>query len=100
MPSDTTRENTYINIIGKCFNETLVRFLSVCFVLVQIWDLSDPGGKGYLDKAGLYVALKMVALVQNGKEPSLANVNLPTPPPNMVSVCVCVCVCVCIFVCV
>ncbi|KAK8381355.1 hypothetical protein O3P69_018441 [Scylla paramamosain] len=52
-------------------------------VLSRIWDLSDPGGKGYLDKAGLYVALKMVALVQNGKEPSLANINLPTPPPNM-----------------
>ncbi len=78
---------------------------------LQIWDLSDPGGKGYLDKAGLFVALKMVALVQMGKEPSLANVNIPTPPPNMVSVCVCVCVCdyiftstcvnnVCVFVCI
>ena len=62
------------------------KIMKECFVYLQIWDLSDPGGKGYLDKSGLYVALKMVALVQNGKEPSLANVNLPTPPPNMVSV--------------
>ncbi|XP_066979496.1 epidermal growth factor receptor substrate 15-like 1 isoform X3 [Macrobrachium rosenbergii] len=52
-------------------------------ILSKIWDLSDPGGKGYLDKAGLFVALKMVALVQNGKEPNIANVNIPTPPPNM-----------------
>ncbi|ROT66277.1 putative epidermal growth factor receptor substrate 15-like 1 isoform X2 [Penaeus vannamei] len=55
-------------------------------ILSRIWDISDPGGKGYLDKAGMFVSLKMVALVQNGKEPSLANVNLPTPPPNMVRV--------------
>ncbi|XP_071516526.1 uncharacterized protein Eps-15 isoform X3 [Panulirus ornatus] len=53
-------------------------------VLSRIWDLSDPGGKGYLDKAGLFVALKMVALVQNGKEPNMANINTPTGPPNMV----------------
>ncbi|XP_068243119.1 epidermal growth factor receptor substrate 15-like 1 isoform X3 [Palaemon carinicauda] len=52
-------------------------------ILSKIWDLSDPGGKGYLDKAGLFVALKMVALVQNGKEPNIANINLPTPPPNL-----------------
>ncbi|XP_047490152.1 epidermal growth factor receptor substrate 15-like 1 isoform X1 [Penaeus chinensis] len=52
-------------------------------ILSRIWDISDPGGKGYLDKAGMFVSLKMVSLVQNGKEPSLANINLPTPPPNM-----------------
>ncbi|MCL4130228.1 UNVERIFIED_CONTAM: hypothetical protein GTU68_009260, partial [Idotea baltica] len=52
-------------------------------LLSRIWDLSDPGGKGYFDKAGLFVALKLVALVQNGGEPSLAAVNTFTPPPNM-----------------
>ncbi|KAK3879203.1 hypothetical protein Pcinc_016198 [Petrolisthes cinctipes] len=52
-------------------------------ILSKIWDISDPGGKGYLDKTGFFVALKMVSLVQNGKEPSLANVIMATPPPNM-----------------
>ncbi|XP_069190787.1 epidermal growth factor receptor substrate 15-like 1 isoform X2 [Procambarus clarkii] len=52
-------------------------------ILSRIWDVSDPGGKGYLDKTGLFVALKMVALVQNGKEPNMANINTPTPPPTM-----------------
>ncbi|XP_042205854.1 epidermal growth factor receptor substrate 15-like 1 isoform X2 [Homarus americanus] len=52
-------------------------------ILSRIWDLSDPGGKGYLDKSGLFVALKMVALVQSGKEPSVGNIHLPTAPPNM-----------------
>lgn len=27
--------------------------------------MSDPGGKGFLDKSGLFVACKMVALVQS-----------------------------------
>ena len=54
-------------------------------LFTQIWDLSDPGGKGYLDKAGVFVALKLVALVQNGKEPSVANTtSINIPPPNMV----------------
>ncbi|XP_069956145.1 epidermal growth factor receptor substrate 15-like 1 isoform X2 [Cherax quadricarinatus] len=52
-------------------------------ILSRIWDLSDPGGKGYLDKTGLFVALKMVALVQNGKEPNMANINIPTSLPIM-----------------
>ncbi|KAB7495728.1 Epidermal growth factor receptor substrate 15-like 1, partial [Armadillidium nasatum] len=52
-------------------------------ILSRIWDISDPGGKGYLDKAGLFVALKLVALVQNGKEPSIANISFITSPPNM-----------------
>ncbi|KAH6941403.1 hypothetical protein HPB50_017904 [Hyalomma asiaticum] len=51
--------------------------------LAQIWDLSDAGGKGFLDKRGFFVALKLVALVQNGKQPLLANLTLPAPPPNM-----------------
>ncbi|XP_019871079.1 epidermal growth factor receptor substrate 15-like 1 isoform X3 [Aethina tumida] len=52
-------------------------------MLSKIWDLSDPGGRGCLDKAGMFVALKLVALVQNGKDLSIANVNVDVPPPKM-----------------
>ncbi|CAH0550922.1 unnamed protein product [Brassicogethes aeneus] len=52
-------------------------------MLSKIWDLSDPGGRGSLDKAGMFVALKLVALVQNGKDLSIKNVNLDVPPPKM-----------------
>lgn len=54
-------------------------------MLSKIWDLSDPGGRGCLDKAGMFVALKLVALVQNGKDLSIANVNVDVPPPKMVN---------------
>ena len=33
-------------------------------MLLQIWDYSDPDGKGSLDKRGFFVACKFVALVQ------------------------------------
>ncbi|XP_030763362.1 epidermal growth factor receptor substrate 15-like 1 isoform X3 [Sitophilus oryzae] len=52
-------------------------------ILSRIWDLSDPGGRGSLDKAGMFVALKLVALVQNGKDLSVNNINEPVPPPKM-----------------
>lgn len=52
-------------------------------VLKQIWDLADPSGKGFLDKQGFFVALKLIAVVQNGKEASLANIGLPVPLPDM-----------------
>ncbi|XP_050294330.1 epidermal growth factor receptor substrate 15-like 1 isoform X2 [Anthonomus grandis grandis] len=52
-------------------------------VLSRIWDLSDPGGRGSLDKAGMFVALKLVALVQNGKDLSIKHVNDDVPPPKM-----------------
>lgn len=53
-------------------------------ILSRIWDLSDPGGRGSLDKAGMFVALKLVALVQSGKDLSINNLNEDVPPPNMV----------------
>lgn len=31
-------------------------------VLSRIWDLSDPTGRGFLNREGLFVALKLVAL--------------------------------------
>lgn len=48
----------------------------------QIWDLSDPTGKGYLDKSGLFVALKLVALAQSGDTINMSNIfnELPNPP--------------------
>lgn len=53
-------------------------------VLSRIWDLSDPGGRGSLDKAGMFVALKLVALVQNGRDLNLKHINDDVPPPKMV----------------
>ncbi|XP_051233438.1 epidermal growth factor receptor substrate 15-like 1 [Dicentrarchus labrax] len=50
--------------------------------LTQIWDLADPEGKGYLDKQGFYVALRLVACAQSGQEVSLSSLNLTVPPPK------------------
>lgn len=46
--------------------------------------MSDPQGKGFLNKQGFYVALKLIALHQNGKDLTLANMNLDLPPPQLV----------------
>lgn len=54
-------------------------------VLSRVWDLSDPGGRGCLDKAGFFVALKLVALAQAGKDINMSNINLDMPPPKMVN---------------
>ncbi|XP_071954434.1 uncharacterized protein [Antedon mediterranea] len=51
--------------------------------LHKIWELSDPGGRGYLDKQAIFVALKLIALAQNGKDVSMANINTPVPLPSM-----------------
>uniref|UniRef100_A0A8C2WCH7 Epidermal growth factor receptor pathway substrate 15 like 1 n=1 Tax=Cyclopterus lumpus TaxID=8103 RepID=A0A8C2WCH7_CYCLU len=50
--------------------------------LGKIWDLADPDGKGYLDKQGFYVALRLVACAQSGQEVSLSSLNLTIPPPS------------------
>ncbi|XP_069378709.1 epidermal growth factor receptor substrate 15-like 1 isoform X8 [Paralichthys olivaceus] len=50
--------------------------------LGKIWDLADPDGKGYLDKQGFYVALRLVACAQSGQEVSLSSLNLTIPPPK------------------
>ncbi|XP_071510092.1 uncharacterized protein [Diadema antillarum] len=52
-------------------------------VLHKIWELSDPHGKGYLDKQGFFVSLKLIALAQNSKDVSLAGIGFPAPMPNM-----------------
>uniref|UniRef100_A0A674BF05 Epidermal growth factor receptor pathway substrate 15 like 1 n=1 Tax=Salmo trutta TaxID=8032 RepID=A0A674BF05_SALTR len=48
----------------------------------QIWDLADPDGKGFLDKQGFYVALRLVACAQSGQDVSLSSLNLTIPPPK------------------
>lgn len=35
--------------------------------------MSDPQGKGALDKSGIFLALKLITLAQTGKDVSLAN---------------------------
>ncbi|XP_018318653.1 epidermal growth factor receptor substrate 15-like 1 isoform X2 [Agrilus planipennis] len=52
-------------------------------VLSRIWDLSDPGARGCLDKAGLFVALKLVSVAQQGRDVNIENILLDTPPPKM-----------------
>ncbi|XP_003385156.1 PREDICTED: epidermal growth factor receptor substrate 15-like 1 [Amphimedon queenslandica] len=55
-------------------------------LLHKIWDLSDPGGKGYLDKQGFFTALRLVSACQCGREPSLKNIQAIDPPPKFVGV--------------
>ncbi|XP_072560226.1 epidermal growth factor receptor substrate 15-like 1 isoform X2 [Paramormyrops kingsleyae] len=50
--------------------------------LGQIWELADPNGKGFLDKQGFLVALRLVGRAQSGQEISLTGLELPGPPPT------------------
>ncbi|XP_068893743.1 epidermal growth factor receptor substrate 15-like 1 isoform X4 [Tenebrio molitor] len=83
---------TYYNVVdpngfGTVGGMEAARFLKRSglsdVILSKIWDLSDPGGRGCLDKSGMFVALKLVALVQNGKDLTISNVNMDVPPPKM-----------------
>lgn len=51
--------------------------------LRQIWACADSKKDGFLDQQGFYVALKLVALAQNGIEPVIANISRPCPPPSL-----------------
>ncbi|XP_078471355.1 epidermal growth factor receptor substrate 15-like 1 isoform X1 [Lampetra planeri] len=49
--------------------------------LGKIWDLADADRKGWLDKQGFYVALRLVACAQNGHEIALSALSHVIPPP-------------------
>ncbi|XP_025075212.1 epidermal growth factor receptor substrate 15-like 1 [Pogonomyrmex barbatus] len=45
--------------------------------------MADPQSRGSLDKSGLFVALKLCALAQTGKDLNMSNLSLELPPPKM-----------------
>lgn len=49
---------------------------------MQIWDLSDPDGKGTLDRRGFFSACKLVALVQDHQDCLVCNLKNESPAPN------------------
>uniref|UniRef100_A0A8C5SLX3 Epidermal growth factor receptor pathway substrate 15 like 1 n=1 Tax=Laticauda laticaudata TaxID=8630 RepID=A0A8C5SLX3_LATLA len=51
-------------------------------ILGKIWDLADPEGKGFLDKQGFFIALRLIACAQSGHDVILSNLNLTLPPPK------------------
>ena len=51
-------------------------------IFSQIWDLSDPEGKGHLDRKGLFVACKLVALAQDRQDIMVCNLLNECPAPN------------------
>ena len=55
-----------------------------CFVATQVWDMSDPTGRGYLEKPGFFVALKLIALAQSGQEMNVSKLTTEAPQPNLV----------------
>lgn len=57
----------------------------IIYHVSQIWDIADSNSKGYLTRSGFFVALKLVAVVQAGKEIAEANLSLDVPPPQLVT---------------
>uniref|UniRef100_A0A4W5QL15 EH domain-containing protein n=1 Tax=Hucho hucho TaxID=62062 RepID=A0A4W5QL15_9TELE len=55
---------------------------TVLFDYFQIWDLADPERKGFLDKRGFFVALRLVASAQGGNDISLNNLNQTLAAPK------------------
>lgn len=47
-----------------------------------MWDLSDPNSRGYLDKSGFFVALKLVSLAQIGEKIDVRNLRMDTNAPK------------------
>lgn len=53
-------------------------------VLSRIWDLSDPTGRGFLNKDGFFVALKLIGLAQDGSDINMKNIyNVLGKPPRV-----------------
>jgi epidermal growth factor receptor substrate 15 len=55
-------------------------------ILSKIWDIADPNSRGFLDKPGMFVALKLCALAQQGHQLSINNIYLDVLPPKMVRI--------------
>uniref|UniRef100_A0A8C4ESB9 Epidermal growth factor receptor pathway substrate 15 like 1 n=1 Tax=Dicentrarchus labrax TaxID=13489 RepID=A0A8C4ESB9_DICLA len=53
--------------------------------LGKIWDLADSERRGYLDKRGFFIALRLVASAQCGNDISLNNLNQNLAAPKFVS---------------
>lgn len=51
-------------------------------VLSRVWDLSDPLARGFLDKSGLFVALKLISLAQAGEKIDVKNLRMDTNAPR------------------
>uniref|UniRef100_UPI0037E9C62A epidermal growth factor receptor substrate 15-like 1 isoform X2 n=1 Tax=Semicossyphus pulcher TaxID=241346 RepID=UPI0037E9C62A len=52
--------------------------------LGKIWDLADSERKGYLDKRGFFIALRLVASAQGGNDISLHNLNQNLAAPKFI----------------
>ncbi|XP_071346900.1 epidermal growth factor receptor substrate 15-like 1 isoform X3 [Trachinotus anak] len=50
--------------------------------LGKIWDLADSERRGYLDKRGFFIALRLVASAQGGNDISLNNLNQNLAAPK------------------
>ncbi|CAF1023585.1 unnamed protein product [Adineta ricciae] len=49
-----------------------------------IWNLADPHGRGYLDRRGFYIGLKLIALAQNKLDfNDYSNITKDIVPPNL-----------------
>ncbi|UXI14306.1 epidermal growth factor receptor substrate 15-like 1 [Sarcoptes scabiei] len=48
-----------------------------------IWDLCDPNQLGHLDKKSFFASLKLISMVQNGKQPSYSDLKSSLPPPTI-----------------
>lgn len=56
-------------------------------VLGQIWELADYNKRGYLDKNGAFIVLKLIAACQQGHSPSTAVLSMSLDPPSLASRC-------------
>uniref|UniRef100_A0A3Q2XBU3 EH domain-containing protein n=1 Tax=Hippocampus comes TaxID=109280 RepID=A0A3Q2XBU3_HIPCM len=54
--------------------------------LGKIWDLADSERKGYLDKRGFFIALRLVASAQAGHDVSISSLSQTLAPPTFVSI--------------
>ncbi|XP_051902110.1 epidermal growth factor receptor substrate 15-like 1 [Hippocampus zosterae] len=50
--------------------------------LGKIWDLADSERKGYLDKRGFFITLRLVASAQAGHDVSISSLSQTLAPPT------------------